>query len=50
LRPEDEEEIAKAIAAYEKLWSLVNELTSCEVTELRRRARERQRARRRRRS
>ena len=46
VRPEDEERISKAIAAYEKLWEIVNELTACEVADLRRAARERQRARR----
>lgn len=45
LRPEDEAEVRAAIAGYEELWKLVNEITACEVAELRRRVRERQRAR-----
>ena len=49
LRAEDEERAQKAVAAYERLWQVVNELTACEVAELRRQIRERQRARRRRR-
>lgn len=50
VRPEDEEQIEKAIAAYAKLWAIVNELTGCELADLRRQARERQRARRSRRT
>ena len=45
LRAEDEERAQKAVAAYNRLWTLVNELTACEVAELRRQIRERQRAR-----
>ena len=48
VRTEDEERISKAIAAYARLWEIVNELTACELADLRRAARERQRARRRR--
>ena len=48
LRAEDEEQAQKAIAAYNRLWEIVNELTACAVAELRRQVRERQRARRRR--
>jgi len=48
VRPEDEERIAKAIAAYARLWELINELTACELSDLKRAARERARSRRRR--
>jgi len=48
VRPEDEPHLQKALAAYEKLWAIVNELTGCELADLRRQARERQRARKRR--
>jgi hypothetical protein len=48
LRAEDEERAENAIAAYHRLWKIVNELTACEVAELRRQVRERQRARKRR--
>ena len=47
VRADEAEPIEQAIAAYERLWELVNELTACEVAELRRRGRERQRARKR---
>jgi len=45
LRAEDEARAEKAVAAYNRLWKVVNELTACEVAELRRQIRERQRAR-----
>jgi len=45
LRPEDEPEVRRAVATYERLWRLVNDLTGCEVAELRRRVRERRRGR-----
>lgn len=45
LRPEDEAEVRAAIATYEELWQLVNDITACEVAELRRRVRERRRER-----
>jgi hypothetical protein len=48
LRPEDEPRIAKAIAAYDRLWAIVNGLTSCAVSDLKREARERRRVRQRR--
>jgi hypothetical protein len=48
VRPDDEERLRKAIAAYAKLWTIINELTACELGDLRRQARERRRARRRR--
>lgn len=44
VRPEDAEQVQQAIAAYQRLWELVNELTACEIAELRRRGRERPRA------
>jgi hypothetical protein len=49
LRPEDETRVRQAIAAYDQLWRIVNDLTACEMGDLRREARERRRARRRRR-
>ena len=48
LRAEDEERAQEAIAAYHRLWKVINELTACEVAELRRQVRERQRERKRR--
>jgi hypothetical protein len=48
LRAEDEERVRQAIAAYQRLWAIVNELTSCEVADLRREAKERARGRKRR--
>jgi hypothetical protein len=48
LRPEDEAQVRQAIAAYQRLWDIVNELTACELSDLRRQARERRRSRRRR--
>jgi hypothetical protein len=50
LRPEDEAYVRRAIDAYERLWTLINELTTCEIGDLRRQAQQRQRARRRARS
>lgn len=50
VRPEDEAKVRAAIGAYARLWDLINELTACELSDLRREARERRRARRRRRS
>jgi hypothetical protein len=49
VRPVDEEQIQRRIDAYDQLWEVINELTACELDDLRRRARERQRGRRRRR-
>lgn len=49
LRPEDEERVRHAIDAYHRLWTIINELTSCEMADLRRESRERSRGRRRRR-
>jgi hypothetical protein len=48
VRPEDEAKIRTAIDAYSRLWDLINELTRCEFSDLRREARQRRRARRRR--
>ena len=45
LRAEDEARAQEAIAAYHRLWQVVNALTACEVAELRRQGRERQRRR-----
>lgn len=50
VRPEDEAEVRAAIGAYTRLWELINGLTVCELSDLRREARERRRARRHRRS
>lgn len=50
VRPEDEAKVRAAIGAYTRLWELINELTACELSDLRGEARERRRARRRRRS
>lgn len=48
IRPEDEPEVRAAIAAYVKLWEVINELTACELSDLKRKTCERRRARRRR--
>jgi hypothetical protein len=48
VRPEDEARIVAAIGAYTRLWDLINELTACELSDLRREGRERRRERRRR--
>ena len=50
LRPEDELRVQQAVDAYQRLWAIINELTSCEVADLRREASERARGRRRRRA
>ena len=44
-RAEDVAWAQKAVAAYNRLWTVVNELTACEVAERRRQIRERQRER-----
>jgi hypothetical protein len=49
VRPEDEAAVRAAVAAYQRLWALIDALTGCELAELRRQAGERRRARRRRR-
>jgi hypothetical protein len=48
VRPEDEESVRHAIAAYQQLWDVINGLTACELGDLRRQVRERRRARQRR--
>jgi hypothetical protein len=50
VRPEDDARVRAAIEAYKRLWELINELTVCELSDLRGEARERRRGRRRRRS
>lgn len=45
LRAEDEAYVRGAVAAYEGVWKIINELTACEVAELRRQVRERRRER-----
>ena len=47
VRPEDEGSVREAIAAYQALWDIINGLTACELSDLRRQARERKRARKR---
>ena len=47
VRPEDEQRVRDAIAAYARLWDIINGLTTCELADLRREVRERRRARRR---
>jgi len=49
LRPDDQAAVRAAVAAYQRLWTLINALTACELADLRRQVRERRRARRRRR-
>jgi hypothetical protein len=49
VRPEDEPKVRLAVQAYSKLWEIINALTGCELSDLRREARERKRSRRRRR-
>jgi hypothetical protein len=48
IRPEEEPEVRAAIAGYVKLWEIINKLTACELSDLKRKTRERRRARRRR--
>jgi len=47
IRPEDETYVRDAVAAYARLWDLINDFTRCEFAELRRQVRERHRDRRR---
>ena len=44
LRAEDEARVARAVAAYKRLWAIIEGLTECELSDLRREARERRRA------
>jgi hypothetical protein len=48
VRPEDEAAVRAAVAAYQRLWTVINALTVCELADLRRQVRERRRARQRR--
>jgi hypothetical protein len=48
LRQEDVERVKGLAASYELVWRLINELTKCELADLRREARERRRSRERR--
>jgi hypothetical protein len=48
VRPDDADRVRSALAAYQRLWEIVNGLTACELADLRREARERKRARQRR--
>jgi len=50
VRPQDEPRVRAAIDAYVELWDVINELTACELADLKREARECRRARRRPRS
>ena len=47
VRPEDEPKVRRALEAYAKLWEIINALTECELSDLRREVRERKRARKR---
>jgi hypothetical protein len=46
VRAEDEARVRAATGAYTKLWDLINGLTVCELSDLRREARERRRGQR----
>ena len=48
VRAEDEARVREAIGAYTRLWDLINELTVCELSDLKREVRERRRGQRRR--
>ena len=48
VRPDDEVAVRAAVAAYQRLWTVIDGLTACELADLRRQARERRRARQRR--
>ena len=50
VRPQDEAAVRAAVAAYQRLWTLIDALTACELADLRRQAGGRRRARRRRRA
>jgi hypothetical protein len=45
VRPGDEPAIRAALGAYATLWEIINGLTECELSDLRRQARERRRSR-----
>ena len=44
LRQEDVERVKGLVASYDLVWRLINELTKCELADLRREARERRRS------
>ena len=46
LRAEDEPRVRQAVEAYGRLWEVINGLTACELSDLRREIRERRRSRR----
>ena len=48
VRAEDQAAVRAAVAAYHRLWAVIDGLTACELADLRRQGRERRRARRRR--
>ena len=48
VRPDDEATVRAAVAAYQRLWTLIDALTALELADLKRQARARRRARRRR--
>ena len=50
VRPDDAAAIRAAVAAYQRLWTVIDALTACELADLRRLVRERRRARQRRRA
>src|SRR5215468_7380030 len=45
LRAEDEDRVRAAIEAYERVWRIIDGLTACELSQLRRDARQRTRTR-----
>jgi hypothetical protein len=47
LRAEDEPRVRQAVETYARLWEIINGLTACELSDLRREIRERRRSRRR---
>ena len=46
LRADDEPRVRQAVEAYGRLWEVINGLTACELSDLRREVRERRRSRR----
>ena len=46
LQAEDEARVRQAVEAYGRLWKVINGLTACELSDLRREMRERRRSRR----
>ena len=45
LRAQDELRVRQSVEAYARLWEVINGLTACEISDLRRQIRERQRSR-----